>query len=160
MKDAWKVMAGVVATVGLGIFLGSSVNVHGNIINADTGYQLGASAPVGHTLVGNGTYYVDSGPSTQLDEYWSFSGCSIINVYNSAGGCTATENLPIAMADSNYFVICSANGISSGTTYTAGTSISPSPYSSSQISYVAMQIYSGGSPPVYSFTVACHAHHS
>ncbi len=130
---------------------------NGNILPLPTPTQC--AAPGAMTgIASNGNANCSS--STIQDEWWSFSGCSIINVYNTVGGCTATVNLPIAMADSNYFVICSANGISSGTTYTAGTSISPTASSSTQITYVAMQLYSGGSPPVYSFTVSCHAHHN
>ncbi len=110
---------------------------------------------------GNGNLGVST--STVVDEYWTFTGCAVLNVYNSAAGCQATANLPSAMADTNYRVNCSASGDysgSGGATWTAGTSISPTPLTTTTISYVEMQVYSGGNPPTYVPTVSCHAHHN
>ena len=162
MRDAWKVMAGVVATVGLGIFLGSSVNVHGNIINADTGYQLGATAPVGHTLVGNGTYYVDSGPVTQLDEWNTFAGCAYAN---DGANLTCSSNVTVgtAFADTNYQVLCNWAWGSAPVNWMAfNYNISgqtTTGYTVNQITSGSSTIWSSGNAN-YGINWTCHAHHS
>lgn len=60
MTNKIKAAIYCVVAVTLVVGLAASVNIHGNVINADTGYQLGAAAPLNHVLCGNGTVYVDS----------------------------------------------------------------------------------------------------
>lgn len=107
MKQNAKVLGSVAIVIaGLLVCIASSVNIHGNIINADTGYQVNGAAPSGHMLVGNGSYYVDTAPVTAT---WSSSqiatGCTI-----SGGGsystCTFSVTFGTAAPDTNYSAVC------------------------------------------------------
>lgn len=58
MKTANKLILGAVAAVALIAGTASSVNIHGNVINADTGYQIAAGAGTsGQALCSNGTVF-------------------------------------------------------------------------------------------------------
>lgn len=82
MRTTAKTLIAVAVALAFGFGVGSSVNLHGNIINADTGYQLGAAAAQGHILVGNGTYYVDQTyPPLVTNSCTSYSS-------SSTSGCT------------------------------------------------------------------------
>jgi hypothetical protein len=163
MKTMWKAAIGAILGVGLLAALGTSVNVHGNIINADTGYQLGGAAPVGHTLVGNGSEYVDSGSTTQQDEWFTTAGCNAGAPYNGDSACVGTVSLPVAMTDSNYYLNCTASYPSgnpySGTT-AAGASVTTSIVSSGLFSYTLAYGYGAGAPGQFTANITCHAHHN
>lgn len=78
-RYVWVALAATLALVIAGV--AATVNIHGNIIDADSGYQIAGTAPVGHTLVGNGTEYVDSAPtSNACTSYASSSseGCALL----------------------------------------------------------------------------------
>lgn len=60
MRNSIKALIAVTGIVAMSAMLATSVNVHGNNINADTGYQVAGAAPSNHVLLGNGTQYVDS----------------------------------------------------------------------------------------------------
>ncbi len=161
MQIKTKVVLATVLAVGLVVALGSSVNLHGNVINADTGFQYQQAAPAGHTLVGNGSEYVDSG--TQQDEWFTVTGCAAPTDGNSA--CTLTGNsLPTPMPDTNYFLSCtgtlpSADLSPSGS---AGIGVGVSTAITSTSLFNMSVGYIGGSSTYfpYTATITCHAHHN
>lgn len=60
MKATNKILAGFAVLAVMAAAAGFAVNVHGAIVNADTGYQFAGAAPSGHVLCGNGSEYVDA----------------------------------------------------------------------------------------------------
>ncbi|MHB1952459.1 MAG: hypothetical protein ACYCOU_01825 [Sulfobacillus sp.] len=154
-----KLIAGVFLGVGLLAALGSSVNLHGNIINADIGYQLGAQAPSGHTLVGNGSEYVDSG--TLKDEYNTVPGCAFANDGANLT-CSIAVTLPTPMPDTSYSVACAQSFSFVNTNW---TTINTNVSGQTTTGYTLNEITSGSSTiwptnATYGFTAQCHAHHN
>jgi len=161
MNGTWKFAIGAVLGVGVLAALGSSVNLHGNIVNADTGYQVNGAAPVGHTLIGDGTTYTDSG--TVQDQWFTFTGCDGGAPYNGDSACVGTGSLPLAMTNSSYFLSCTASYPSgnpySGTVAT-GASVTTFVTSASAFSYTLQYGYGAGAPSGFVAVVTCHAHHN
>ena len=60
MTNKIKVLIYAAVAVAISVGMATSVNVHGNLVNADAGYQLAGAAPLNHFLCGNGTSYIDS----------------------------------------------------------------------------------------------------
>lgn len=165
MTKKIKVLIYAAVAVAISVGIATSVNVHGNIINADTGYQLAGAAPLNHFLCGNGTSYIDSSvpcgaTSTMADVYVSFAGCT----YPNDGAnitCTNSVTLSPAMPDTSYSVSC-----------TWSSPINPYMIFNYNIStqtttgFVYTQLTSGSSSNFstyganYSLTVVCHAHHN
>lgn len=129
-----------------------------------TSLELNSAAPVGHTLVGNGTSYIDTAVK---DQYGSVSGCSFAN---DGGGlsCTAgTITWPAAFADTSYSVSCSVmytSAIAGGSSTQPSLDVAATVSSTTQISITegVAQGSSGGFPisSSYGATIYCHAHHS
>lgn len=85
--------------------IAAAVNLHGNIINADVGYQVGAAAPSGYTLVGNGSEYVPQAPSV-TDAYNSFPGCAFASDGTHLN-CTVNVTFATPLSSATYSILCS-----------------------------------------------------
>jgi hypothetical protein len=110
--------------------IASSVNVHGNVINADTGYQNAAAAPQGHVLSGNGTVYVDKVfPPFVTNSCTSYAstataGCTVLpdgkweewaqGTTQSSSGSTQTVSLPVTLPNQIYSVMVGTINENSG----------------------------------------------
>ena len=159
MQIKTKVVLATVLAVGLVVALGSSVNLHGNIINADTGFQYQQAAPAGHTLVGNGSEYVDSG--TEQDEWVTFTGCSFANDGANLT-CTVAVTLPTAMVDTNYSVNCTeyANPSVGSPIYQNYDVESPTTTGFTWFEITSGSSAAWGTYPNYGKSFTCHAHHN
>lgn len=164
-KSKWAIAIALALAVGAG--LGSSVNLHGNIINADTGYQLNASGGTsGQALCSDGTYFdtpcwLAPGSATLLDEYNAFSGCNFPNDGANLT-CTNTVTLGTAMADTSYVVSCTEyTNPAVGSVILGNISYAVS----STTQYTVEEMTQGssgiwGSYANYGKSYVCHAHHS
>ena len=98
MTNKIKALVGIGAVLALTVGLASSVNIHGNNINADSGYQQGAAAPLNHVLLGNGTQYVDSAtiPYSILTGTGTHRTCNTTGCYMIGADGTITEWFQVA----------------------------------------------------------------
>ena len=168
-----KVVLWSAMVLGLAAGLASSVNIHGNVINADTGFQVNGAAPLNHPLCGNGSVYADSsvavcGTSATLsDQYASVAGCSFAND-GSGLNCTPTSiTWGSAFSDTSYVVSCSVSYTNAVVTAGSGLPNIIVSTSNTDTTHTAITegVGTGGSTtwaisPSYGATVICHGHHS
>jgi hypothetical protein len=91
--------------------------IKAGIFNATTGFQVGGAAPSGHTLCGNGTYYVDGTcggglAGLTVDNNGSSQGTATgTPILNFVSGCTSS-----ALSGSTFSITCPVGG-GTGTQY-------------------------------------------
>ncbi len=169
-----RLKAIVFSAIALAVVVGlaSSVNVHGNIVDADSGFQVAGVAPLNHYLCGSGTAYLDSSTpcgvsSTLNDQFGTLSGCAFAN---DGGGLTCsagTLTWTSAFADTSYTVGCwpmysSAIVTGSSTQPVIDLNATISSASAISVSEGVAQGSSGGYLVAsnYQLTIVCHGHHS
>lgn len=155
-----------------------AINASVGATTANTGnfstLTLNGAGPVGYTLCGNGTSYVPCGSSTAVDDYFSFTGCSVNNSGN-LNACTSSVTFTsggntsptfAAMPDTNYQVFCTVDtGTSSSASFSlsGGATTGDTPEftrTTSGFSYVYTSVMSLGASGSASPLINCHLHHN
>ena len=70
-----------------------------------SGYRYNGAAPLGHTLVGDGSHYVDAAPATgQVVAEWQGTSCTFGDGGDSGSACQATQSWGTTISGSyNYW---------------------------------------------------------
>lgn len=168
MKNKIKALTLGITAVLLITGIAASVNIHGHNINADTGYQIASAAPQGHTLIGNGSQYVDSG--SVIDYYFSYTGCTIPGGAISGAYCAGKVDITsgsaspsrTAFPDASYIPTCTVALPFAASEETTGQNASlnvTSAISTTGFSY-AIGASVTGPTTAQTTIIYCHFHHS